>query len=73
MTIDPELLALLVCPNCRGPVEEREAEQVIACLGECGLRYPIRDGIPVMLIDEAERPSGRGGSGRGAGDPGHGP
>ena len=56
MTIDKELMEILACPNCRGAVEEREAEQVIVCLGECGYRYPIRDGIPVMLIDEAEKP-----------------
>jgi uncharacterized protein YbaR (Trm112 family) len=45
MTIDAELLEILVCP----------AEQVIVC-STCGYRYPVRDGIPVMLIDEAEKP-----------------
>jgi hypothetical protein len=55
VTIDRELLEILACPNCRGAVEEREAESVIVCL-ECGYRYPIRDGIPVMLVDEAEKP-----------------
>ena len=56
MTIDAELLEILVCPNDRADVEYIEAEQVIVCSG-CGYRYPVRDGIPVMLIDEAEKPS----------------
>jgi uncharacterized protein YbaR (Trm112 family) len=55
--VDKELMDLLVCPSCHGKVELRqEAEQeLIVCLS-CGLRYPVRDDIPVMLIDEAERP-----------------
>ena len=57
MSVDPELLEILACPNCRGDVEYREAEQVIVCVGSCGYRYPVRDDIPVMLIDEAEKPS----------------
>ncbi|MEP6476975.1 MAG: Trm112 family protein [Actinomycetota bacterium] len=56
MTIDAELLEILVCPNDRADVEYLEAEQVIVCSG-CGYRYPVRDGIPVMLLDEAEKPS----------------
>jgi uncharacterized protein len=55
MTIDAELLEILVCPNDRADVEYIEAEQVIVCSG-CGYRYPVRDGIPIMLIDEAEKP-----------------
>lgn len=58
MSLDPELLEILVCPNDRGEIEYREAEQVIVCL-QCGYRYPVRDGIPVMLIDEAEKPTGK--------------
>ena len=58
MTIDPELLEILVCPNDRGAVEFLEEQQVIVC-GTCGYRYPVRDGIPVMLIDEAEKPATR--------------
>jgi uncharacterized protein YbaR (Trm112 family) len=57
MTVDKELLDILVCPSCRGEVEYREQEEVIVCT-QCGLRYPVRDYIPVMLIEEAERPSG---------------
>jgi hypothetical protein len=55
MSLDPELLEILVCPNDRGELDHREAEQVLVCRS-CGYRYPIRDGIPVMLIDEAEKP-----------------
>ena len=57
MSLDKQLLDILACPNCRGDVEYREAEQVIVCVGSCGYRYPVRDDIPVMLIDEAEKPS----------------
>jgi uncharacterized protein YbaR (Trm112 family) len=57
MALDKELLEILACPNCRGDVEYREEEQVIACVGECRYVYPVRDGIPVMLIDEAEKPA----------------
>jgi uncharacterized protein YbaR (Trm112 family) len=57
VTLDPELIEILVCPNDRGEIEVLEQEQVIVCQ-RCGYRYPIRDGIPVMLIDEAEKPSG---------------
>lgn len=57
MTVDRELLEILVCPSCRGDVEEQDQGRVIACL-KCGYRYPVRDGIPVMLIDEAEKPGG---------------
>jgi uncharacterized protein YbaR (Trm112 family) len=56
VSLDPELLEILVCPNDRGPVEYFEDQQVILC-STCGYRYPVRDGIPVMLIDEAEKPS----------------
>ena len=57
MAVDKELLEILACPNCRGEVEYLEAESTIVCRGECGYRYPVRDGIPVLLIDEAEKPS----------------
>ncbi len=58
MSLDPELLEILVCPNDRGEIQYHEAEQVIVCT-KCGYRYPVRDGIPVMLIDEAEKPAGK--------------
>jgi hypothetical protein len=53
--IDDKLIDILACPSCRGDVEYHEKEERILCL-ECGLRYPVRDGIPIMLIDEAEEP-----------------
>lgn len=56
MTLDQKLLEILACPNCRGDVEYKEAEQTIECVGECRYTYPVRDGIPVMLIDEAIKP-----------------
>ncbi len=56
MAIDKELLEILACPNCRGDVEYRDQENVIECVGRCRYRYPVRDDIPVMLIEEAEKP-----------------
>jgi hypothetical protein len=49
--IDEELKAILVCPACKG--ELRFEEQRIICPA-CRKAYPIRDGIPVMLVGEAE-------------------
>lgn len=51
------LLEILACPACKGEIAHDEAEEKLVCQGECQRRYPIRDGIPVMLIDEAELPS----------------
>jgi uncharacterized protein YbaR (Trm112 family) len=56
MPVSDELLKILVCPNCHGEIEYLADEEVIACRGECRYRYPVRDDIPVMLIDEAEKP-----------------
>lgn len=53
MNVDPDLLALIVCPDCHARLEPRGEELV--CTG-CGLAYPVRDDIPVMLVDEARRP-----------------
>jgi uncharacterized protein len=54
--VDPKLLEILVCPLTKGPlVYDREAQELIS--EEAGLAYPIRDGIPIMLVDEA-RPLG---------------
>lgn len=49
--IDKELLTILACPACKGRVEQKE-DKIICC--DCRRKYPIRDGIPVMLVDEAE-------------------
>ena len=51
--IDQELLAILACPACQGDVELKEEK--IVCV-KCGRKYPVKDGIPVMLVDEAELP-----------------
>ncbi len=58
MTIDKQLLDVLACPKCKGNVKV-EGEKIVCQSAQCGLRYPIRDGIPVMLIDEAEKPQGK--------------
>ncbi len=52
MAVDERLLEILVCPSCRGEVQYKDRRKVIVCR-ECGLQYPVRDGIPVMLVDEA--------------------
>jgi uncharacterized protein len=52
MSVSPQLLEILVCPKCKGPLEHKEQESVLVCRS-CRLSYPIRDDIPVMLIDEA--------------------
>ncbi len=54
MALDERLLEILICPDCHGDVEHKERRHVIVCT-ECGLQYPVRDGIPVMLVDEATR------------------
>lgn len=54
--VDATLLKMLICPNCRGPIEYREADHVIACVGECRYEYPVVDDIPHMLVDEARKP-----------------
>lgn len=54
MALDERLLEILVCPACRGEVEEKERRKVVLCK-ECGLQFPVRDGIPVMLVEEATR------------------
>ncbi|HEY8477692.1 MAG TPA: Trm112 family protein [Chloroflexota bacterium] len=51
--LDPELLAILACPVCKEPVR-LEADRLVCT--KCGRRYPVRDGIPVMLESEAEPP-----------------
>jgi uncharacterized protein YbaR (Trm112 family) len=52
MPIDKELLAILACPKCKGDIKLTEKGDGLACQA-CKLMYPIKDDIPVMLIDEA--------------------
>lgn len=53
MNIDPALMEIIVCPACRSDLNALENE--LACTG-CGLVYPVRDDIPVLLVDEARKP-----------------
>ncbi|MDG9703180.1 Trm112 family protein [Streptomyces sp. DH37] len=56
MPLEAGLLEILACPACHSPLREEGGELV--CGGsECGLAYPVRDGIPVLLVDEARRPA----------------
>ena len=59
MAVDKFLIDLLVCPACRSDIEYKDRRNVIICTG-CGLHYPVRDNIPVMLVDEATQPKGKG-------------
>jgi hypothetical protein len=52
MAISKDLLDILACPKCKGDFVLTEKEDGLIC-NRCKLLYPIRDGIPVMLIDEA--------------------
>ena len=52
MGIQKDLLEILACPKCKGALTLNEKEDGLVC-ETCRLLYPIRDGIPVMLIDEA--------------------
>lgn len=56
MALSRELLAVLACPGCRGEVRLLEDESGLVCPA-CRLKYPVRDDIPVMLVDEAENVS----------------
>jgi uncharacterized protein len=53
MPLAPQLLAILVCPKCKGELEYRESEQSLICHTD-NLRFAIHDDIPIMLIDEAQ-------------------
>ena len=52
--INKELLDILVCPKCKGELNLDEEKERLVC-NECKLAYPIKDDIPVMLIEEAEK------------------
>ena len=55
--ISQELIDILACPACKSDIQYDRENQKLICTGGCKRRYPIRDGIPVMLIDEAEIPT----------------
>lgn len=52
--MDAKLLDILVCPVCKGPLQYKKAEQELICK-PCRVAYQIKDGIPVMLEDEARK------------------
>ena len=59
MRFDDDLLAILACPACHAPLRVDESrddvDAELVCTG-CGLAYPVRDDIPVLLVDQARRP-----------------
>ncbi len=73
MPLESGLLEILACPACHAPLKEQSAtsqenetskasdaphDSELLCTGkDCGLAYPVRDGIPVLLVDEARRPA----------------
>ena len=54
--IDPQLLAIMQCPACAGELSERLEPPALVC-ESCGRAYAVENGIPIMLVDEAEPPS----------------
>ena len=56
MRLDPVLLDILVCPDCKGSLTVDHDHDELICR-QCGLIYPVRDDIPIMLVEEARRPS----------------
>ena len=52
MNLDEKLLVLIVCPACHADLAVDNAAEELVCSG-CGLAYPVRDDIPVLLVDEA--------------------
>jgi uncharacterized protein len=55
--LSTDLLDILVCPVCHGELLAEEEARQLCCLS-CGLAFPVREGIPVMLLNEAERITG---------------
>lgn len=51
--MDTRLLDIIACPLCKGPIVHRRAEAVLVCRID-RLAYPIRDGVPIMLVEEAK-------------------
>ncbi|MFE1384403.1 Trm112 family protein [Streptomyces sp. NPDC058740] len=68
MPLEAGLLEILACPACHAPLDDRTAQaeaenetaqtpELVCTSADCGLAYPVRDGIPVLLVDEARRPA----------------
>ncbi len=57
MNLDPALLEILACPNCHAELRvDEDASELVCTSQDCGLAYPVRDDIPVLLLDEARHP-----------------
>ena len=57
MDLSPAFLAIAACPACHSKFAvDYDAHELVCASSSCGLAYPVRDGIPVLLIDEARRP-----------------
>ncbi len=54
MELDQKLLDILACPQCKGSLNLAQDKTGLTCEA-CQLRYPIKDGIPVMLVEEAQK------------------
>lgn len=54
MNLNPTLLSILACPACRAELSQATDAQELVCTG-CQLAYPVRDDIPVLLVDEARK------------------
>ncbi|MFE1176757.1 Trm112 family protein [Streptomyces sp. NPDC058773] len=62
MPVEASLIQILACPACHAPLQDRTTDsaadpELLCTSGDCGLAYPVRDGIPVLLVDEARRPA----------------
>jgi len=55
MELEAWVLDIIVCPKCRAGLRADDAASELVCTG-CGLAYPVRDNIPVLLVDEARQP-----------------
>lgn len=52
MSMEQWLLDVLVCPKCKGPLAHEAEPEALTCAA-CRLRYAVRDGVPILLVDEA--------------------
>jgi uncharacterized protein YbaR (Trm112 family) len=67
VSLDPQLLEILACPDAHhAPLTYDDAAQTLTCT-ECGRVFPIQDGLPVLLLDEATQPGGDANPTKGAG------
>ncbi len=58
MNLDADLLAILACPACRSPLRVDEAASELVCTNHaCALAYPVREDIPILLVEEARGPA----------------